>query len=184
MRNIDSKTNCFKTDPACTNSNINEVISVILEIVNTEIVFILGTKFITERSVTPFATGAAWQFPPEYWLLILIEDDEKRHKIFQDYIEKKCADFSVVAPIIKQHSTFQQWLKKGDCFAQKVVKDCSVTYDKNKTIEEWKILTGSIIQSAAPKHSPLNLNLFEEYLAGANLYILRKQYRLAIFMFH
>lgn len=169
----------------CANDHkIDELLPIILKIGNTEIIFILGSKIIAEHTISAFAENSVRNYPSEHWLLILIDDDEKRHKIFQDQIEQKCADIIPVVCILTQFKTFFQRFKNGNRFARKVVEDCSIIYNKNKVVEEWKSLSGEIEPSSFTVDAPLNPGLFKEYLAGADLYTIRKQYRLAIFMFH
>jgi HEPN domain-containing protein len=89
-----------------------------------------------------------------------------------------------ITTIVLQSSTFEEWLKGGHRFAVRVWQSAPRLYDAGSTC--WT----STIDSIAPSEEELKkrytagLNKGREFLAGAELFRIRKQNSMAAFMLH
>jgi HEPN domain-containing protein len=160
-----------------------KLVTDITKIVNTDTIFLLGKKINSGTHI--FTHQIANVQTVAYWLLILITGDEKRHKMFQEEIEQKCNAGIAVSCIVAQTSTFQRWINEASPFAFSVVQKKQSIYNTNLQLESWY---NEIINKEIPKIET-NLfqkcfDLFNEYIAGAGLFTIRKYYRLALFMYH
>ena len=161
-----------------------KVVATINKIVPADTIFVLGKKVNTAQNI--FATEcAASGHTTAFWLLILITGDDKRHKMYQDEIEQKCNLYHPVCCIVMQTSTFVRWFNEEDPFALTVLSGTPSIYNTNPELEEWG---RDIVMENVPETNKNAFqkcfDLFDEYIAGAELFTLRKYYRLAIFMYH
>lgn len=161
-----------------------KVVATINKIVQVDTIFVLGKKVTTAQNIftTACATGA---HTTAFWLLILITGDDKRHKMYQDEMEQKCGLYHTVCCIVMQTHTFIRWLNEKDSFALTVISNAPFIYNTNPELEEWG---GRVVMENVPETDKStfqkSFDLFNEYLAGAELFTIRKYYRLALFMYH
>ncbi len=161
-----------------------KVVATINKIVPADTIFVLGKKVNTAQNI--FATErAAGGHTTAFWLLILITGDDKRHKMYQDEMEQKCNHFHAVSCIVMETSTFVRWFNEEDPFALTVLSSAPFIYNTTPELEEWG---RDIVMENVPETNKNAFqkcfNLFDEYIAGAELFTLRKQYGLALFMYH
>lgn len=161
-----------------------KVVATITKIVQADTIFVLGKKVNTAQNI--FTTEcAASARTSAFWLLILITGDDKRLKMYQDEIVQKCSLGTAVSCVVMQTSTFVRWLNEKDPFALTVLLNAPFIYNTNPELEEWKMeAVVAIIPDTDKKAFQKCFNLCNEYLAGAELFTVRKQYRLALFMYH
>ncbi|MCF3107551.1 HEPN domain-containing protein [Niabella sp. CC-SYL272] len=161
-----------------------KVVASITKIVQVDTIFVLGKKVNTAQNIfmPECGTGARTS---AFWLLTLITGDDKRHKMYQDEIEQKCNSSTEVSCIVMQTSTFVRWFNEKDSFALTVLSNAPFICNTNPELEEWKKETVvGIIPATDKKAFQKCFDLCNEYLAGAELFTVRKQYRLALFMYH
>ncbi|MFT4093891.1 MAG: HEPN domain-containing protein [Niabella sp.] len=161
-----------------------KVVATINKIIQADTIFVLGKKVNTAQNIfiEPCAAGA---HTSAFWLLILITGDDKRHKMYQDEIEQKCNHFHAVSCIVMQTSTFVRWLSAKDSFALTVLSSAPFIYNINPELEEWgRDVVAENIPEMDKNALQKCFDLLNEYVAGAELFTLRKYYRLALFMYH
>ena len=161
-----------------------KVVATINKIIQADTIFVLGKKVNTAHNIfiEPCAAGA---YTSAFWLLILITGDDKRHKMYQDEIEQKCNYFHAVSCIVMQTSTFVRWLSAKDSFALTVLSSAMSIYNINPELEEWgRDIVAENIPEVDKNAFQKCFALFDEYIAGAELFTIRKYYRLALFMYH
>lgn len=161
-----------------------KVVASINKIVQADTIFVLGKKVTTAQNIftTVCATSA---HTTAFWLLILITGDDKRHKMYQDEMEQKCGLYHAVCCIVMQTHTFIRWLNEKDPFVLTVISNAPFIYNTNPELEEWG---GRVVMENVPETDKNTFqkcsDLFNEYLAGAELFTVRKYYKLALFMYH
>ncbi|MBZ4191571.1 HEPN domain-containing protein [Niabella beijingensis] len=161
-----------------------KMVATITKIVRADTIFVLGKKVNTAQNIfmPECATGARTS---AFWLLILITGDDKRHKMYQDEIEQKCNSSTEVSCIVMQTSTFARWFNEKDSFALTVLSNAPFICNTNLELKEWKKeAVMETIPETDKKAFEKCFKLFNEYIAGAELFTVRKQYRLALFMYH
>lgn len=161
-----------------------KVVATITKIVQADTIFVLGKKVNTAHNIFTSECTAGGH-TSAFWLLVLISGDDKRHKMYQDEIEQKCESSITVSCIVMQTSSFVRWLSEKEPFALTVLLNAPVIYRTNPELEEWgKDIVPDNIPEINKTAFRECFDLFNEYLAGAELFTVRKYYRLAIFMYH
>ncbi|ANH81180.1 hypothetical protein A8C56_09475 [Niabella ginsenosidivorans] len=161
-----------------------KMVAIITKIVQADTIFVLGKKVNTAQNIfmPECATGTRTS---AFWLLILITGDDKRLKMYQDEIEQKCNSSTEVSCIVMQTSTFARWFNEKDSFALTVLSNAPFICNTNPELKEWKKeAVMETIPETDKKAFEKCFKLFNEYIAGAELFTVRKQYRLALFMYH
>lgn len=161
-----------------------KVVATITKIVQADTIFVLGKKVNTAYNIfTPECAASART--SAFWLLILITGDDKRLKMYQDEIVQKCSLSTTISCIVMQTSTFTRWFNEKDPFTLTVLLNAPFICNTNPQLEEWKKeAVMETIPETDKKAFEKCFNLFNEYIAGAELFTVRKQYRLALFMYH
>lgn len=162
-----------------------KVVGTINKIVQADTIFVMGKKENVAYNIFTDQCAACRQISA-WWLLILITGDNKYHKVFQDEIEKKCSDTIPVSCIVMQTTTFQHWLNENLPFAFTILLKAPVIYNINPELEALpnKHFIETSIPEVDKRAFKKCIDLFKEYIAGAELYTARKHYKLALFMCH
>ncbi len=145
-------------------------------------VFLLGKTTCTETTETVFAEKQERSWVSHYFLLLLTQGcDERRRNQLQDKIEQKVHPPLTV--LLLDFIQFSNWLEERHFFATTVRCRATLIYDaglcplaevpgkEEKTDRDQQLCRSS-------------RTAIEEFLAGADLYILRGQWRLSAFMLH
>lgn len=157
----------------------------LLEIVDPDAIFLLGATLNRRRTESIFSPSSPTaQHISDYFLLVLIpETMNKELYEWQDQIEQHLKSFTTVTVIVLETITFQQWLNTCHPFAV-TVAETSVAIFKKETF----LLSPQTMVN--PDQQKL-LQFFKEgikktksFLAGAELYVIRKEYKQAAFMLH
>jgi HEPN domain-containing protein len=119
-------------------------------------------------------------------ILVLIRESERRpNEELQDIIEHRLSIQIPVTAFVMQFGQFDSWLKKDHPFALKVIHHAKLYYD-----------AGNIPLAAPDENNELAANDFlvwdleqktnkaVEFLAGADLFIVRNQFEMATFHLH
>jgi HEPN domain-containing protein len=103
----------------------------------------------------------------------------------QDQIEQNCSSIAPVTLIIIQTSMFKQWIASGHRFARTVCKSAIPVFEANHyssvPVEDCDLENERTAQEKCYREGILKSR---EFLAGAELFIIRKQNRMAAFMLH
>jgi hypothetical protein len=104
---------------------------------------------------------------------------------WQDQIEQVCYATMPTTCIVLEKATFHQWLKIGHRFARLVAQSGTVIYNPQSisfspTGDYDPIVESSTIE----RQYRAGLLKAQEFLAGADLYRIRKHHSLALFMLH
>lgn len=163
------------------------LVDLIVNAANPVMIFLLGASFLRRRSESIFQQRAlTTQHLADYYLLILLENlgDKEPHE-WQDQIETRCKAVTPATTIVLQTSTFDVWLKEGHLFAANVQRAAEVIYDSMS-------YNLPVSQATDPGATTLSIQKFlktgltkaKEFLAGSELFRIRKQYAMAAFMLH
>jgi HEPN domain-containing protein len=159
----------------------------IQEAIPVEKIYMLGSTLMQQRTESVFMTDTpSRRNVGHYWLLVLIDKDcGHSDNYVQDKIENNCQHFIPVTVIVLNTQQFNTWLMEGHRFACTVIKIAVLLHDSthiplvipsaineetNKKITETYCAQGS--------------NKVNEFIAGAELYRLRQQNKMAAFMLH
>jgi HEPN domain-containing protein len=148
-------------------------------------IFMLGSSLRYKRTESVFLTDApSCRNVGHYYLLVLIDKDcGNSNNNMQDRIENICNTFIPVTAIVLNMEQFTGWLNEGHPFATKVVYRAVKIYDNNK-IAFIKPLKDAD-QLEPKEHFYINeANIVNEFIAGSQLYLQRKQNNMAMFMLH
>lgn len=152
-----------------------------------EMIFLLGASLHRRRSESIFNVSAPTsQHIADCFLLVLIRDlSNKELHEWQDKIENKCKSLIPATVIVLQTITFEEWLKARHRFASAVWQSAVRIYDSGNL--SWTNPDG-IINMAPDKECERRykdgLTKAQEFLAGSELFRVRKQYVIAAFMLH
>lgn len=157
-----------------------ELVRIILEAVDANKIYFLGSTLMYRRTESIFMPDApSCHYVGHYYVLVLVEDGQSLNAV-QDKIENNCQHFIPVTAIVLHADQFNQWLIGGHQFAQTVCKIAVLLHGT-----EGKELVPETINEE-DKISIFNqgLNKVTEFLAGADLYRIREQNKIAAFMLH
>lgn len=164
-----------------------KLVSLIKEIVQPDKIYILGASLYRRRSESIFCqTAPSSQHTGDYYFLVLINNNRNKSlQQLQDQIEQHCLSVMPITIILLETSLFNQWLASGHLFARTVCQtaipvfeaaDISLSPVGDHDPETERITQGKRYREGILKS--------QEFLAGAELFIVRKQNRLAAFMLH
>jgi HEPN domain-containing protein len=164
-----------------------KLIPIIVETAKPDIIFLLGGSLYRRRSESIFCpTAPSSLHTSDYFLLVLL-NDLSRYELheWQDKIERHCKAVMPITCIVLQTSTFTEWLKAGDGFANTVRSSGALIYSRGNlelpdTVETNNLMRGKELELQYRD----GLNKAKEFMAGAELFKVRQQNRMAAFMLH
>jgi HEPN domain-containing protein len=165
----------------------SELLSLILEIVQADFIYLLGTCVYKRTSENIFCRIASdSQYLGDFYFLILCHStDNKTLPQLQEQIEQHCSRLMPVTTIVLETSVFNGWLAAGHPFSRTVSRSAIPVFESGNV---FLSPIGDYDMEAELKNLETlfrdGLNKSQEFLAGADLYQIRKQYRLAAFMLH
>jgi HEPN domain-containing protein len=158
--------------------------AIITNLLPVEKIYLLGSTLSQRRTETVFITDApSCRNVSHYYLLVLVQTNcGYSNNEVQDRVENTCRSFIPVTAIVLHMQQFSNWLNAGQQFATTVVKIAVAIYDGNKI--PFKIpgklkATGDNKKDCAHQRTMVN-----EFIAGAELYVTRRQNNMALFMLH
>lgn len=163
------------------------LIDIIVKAAKPEMIFLLGGSLYRKRSESIFhQLSPTSRYISDYFLLVLIRDLSKKNlHEWQDKIESNCKFLIPVTIIVLQTVTFEEWLKTGHRFAWIVWQSAVVIYDSGSLS---RIIPKDIPDTATGKEDERlymeGVTKAKEFLAGSELFHLRKQHAMAAFMLH
>lgn len=161
-----------------------KLVTLITKAVPAQRIYLLGSTLHTRRTESVFMPEApSCRSAGCYYLLVLTAGDEDVN-VVQDKIENKAREVMPVIAIVLPAPTFKTWLTKGHPFADIVSRKAVLLYQS----DEEEPATPELVEPVKEeKHDVLYHeanNKITEFIAGAVLYMVRKQPKLAAFMFH
>jgi uncharacterized protein len=163
------------------------LIDSILKTATPEMIFLLGASLYRRRSESIFNESAPTsQHISDCFLLVLIQNlsDKDLHE-WQDKIESNCKLLMPVNIIVLQTVTFEEWLKGGNKFACTVWQSAPLIYDSGNL--SWTIpkdFSSTTAHQEEERQFTDGLTKAKEFLAGSELFRLRKHHPIAAFMLH
>jgi len=163
-----------------------KLVAIITKLLPVEKIYLLGSTLSQRRTETVFMTDApSCRKVSHYYLLVLVNKNcSYSNNEVQDRVENTCRSFIPVTVIVLQAQQFTNWLNAGQRFAITVVKTAVLIHDGNKI--PFKVPAGFETKDVAGDkklytHQHVMVN---EFIAGAELYVTRKQNNMALFMLH
>ena len=178
----------YKTD------HLQQVVDIIVKSVAPEKIYLLGVCFIRQYEEIIFLPGGASHCldrVTNYYLSVITRSDDKRSTDeLQDMIEGRCKCHATpVTVYIDPKHVFDEWLATGNYFAYKVNKQGLLLYEAGdntgtETPVTEKEPDEQLTNNCDEKEITRSNNTIAEFLAGTELYRLRKQFSLAAFLLH
>lgn len=156
----------------------------IVKAVNPEMIFLLGAVVYHRSIKSIFQTSAVGsQYMSNYIVLVLLENlNNKEPHEWQDKIENQGIP---VTSIVLSVYTFNEWLKAGHRFAINVQQSAEILYDSGSLqLQASHTATPHDEQIGIEKYWRDGITRAKEFLAGSELYRIRKQFAMAAFMLH
>lgn len=164
-----------------------KLVSVIREMAKPDMIFLLGASLYKRKEESIFNEASpVSQYTSDYFLLILIEDPAGMELYeWQDKIESHCRAVIPVTTIVLKTSTFEEWLKAGHRFAVTVRQSANQIYERENYCTETAVnMAIAENEDDRKRRYADGLNKACEFLAGAELFRIRKQNGMAAFMLH
>jgi uncharacterized protein len=163
-----------------------QLIDLVVKAASPDKIFLLGASLHRRRSESIFNTVApSSQYISDCFLLILIKDtSNKELHEWQDKIETNCKVLMPVTTIVLQKAIFEEWLKKGHCFAVNVLQSAVLIYASGNFELQGDQISSDNIGKPIEKFFVEGLTKAKEFLAGSELFRVRKQHAMAAFMLH
>ena len=164
-----------------------KLVEAVVEVTKPDMIFLLGASWYRRRTESIFNDPAPTsQNTSDYFLLILIRDLSNRelHE-WQDKIENRCKLIMPVTTIVLQTATYEEWLQAGHRFALTVWQSAVPIYNSANLFREVsKSVAATGIDVDFEKQFADGLTKAKEFLAGSELFQVRKQNTMAAFMLH
>ena len=168
-------------------SQHNEIVALITETVIVERIYLLGCSIDHQRTESIFAYNRPTRrHVSHYYMLVLVsKNDNCSYNSMLDKIENRCHSYLPVTAIVSDANQFNDWLQEGHPFAYKVYERAECIHDAGNIM----FATPKAIDEAelSKKNETLynqGINKTEEFLAGADLFRIREQNKMAAFMLH
>lgn len=159
----------------------------ILQVAPAVRIFLLGTRLANYSTMNIFCPNLLNEESTDhYYLLVLIKKKhDASNNSVQDRIETTCHSICPVTAIVLDFEQFNQWLQEGHDFAYQVsVKATLLFEDLSLTFGDIKEVNLDTVNASRKAAQSKGLNLMQEFLAGADLYKIRQQNKMAAFMLH
>ena len=150
-------------------------------------IYLLGSSLLHERTESVFTTSAPTaSHAGHYWLLVLVEKETSvSHNSVQDKIENACRFFVPVTAIILDTAQFNTLLSEGHPFASTTIKIAVLLHDGSHVpLAMQKVIDETITRKEKEITIAQGIDKAGAFIAGAELFMLRKQNRMAAFMLH
>ncbi|MCO5239662.1 MAG: HEPN domain-containing protein [Chitinophagaceae bacterium] len=162
------------------------IVDSIIKAAHPESIFLLGLKTQYIKAENIFGgTGNGSAYIADLWLLVLLNSfGNKSRQEWQEQIEAHCTVHIPVTTIVVEAPAFKEWIMHGDRFARQVWQQSECIYTLAGTTYPGMVAAepAGIKETEAVLNAAINKA--REFLAGAELYRVRKQYNLSAFMLH
>ncbi|MBS1563652.1 MAG: hypothetical protein JST39_04650, partial [Bacteroidetes bacterium] len=121
-----------------------------------------------------------------YCLLVLTENPQHRsNEALQDAIGHRCRHLTPVTAWVLSVAVFIQWLEAGQPFAVQAYRHGLLCHDSGRvSLPEPPVLNAAQTAAMLRRECSMYLKRSAEFLKGAELYYLRRQFRLSAFSLH
>jgi uncharacterized protein len=156
----------------------------IIQTVETERIFILAASFSKQRVLSSFnEQHSSLLHVTGLFLLILTSDEQISLHDKESHIEQLCNELLPVTVVVLRSQQFNEWLSGGHHFAF-IVRQKAITIFEKQETELPALVTPKDDNYEKEKLLAITINRAEEFLAGVDLFHLRKQNAMAAFMLH
>ena len=159
----------------------------LLEVCLPKKLYLLGLTTTQTRTESLFSLhGASLKWISHYYLLVLVQKTKEQSlNAIQDKIENNLQHSIPVTAIVLCIDEFRQWLVKGHPFAAAVYQKGWLLHDAEDNMLPFpkQVSEDELEKEMAIFYKGASLKI-GSFLAGAELYKLRKEYRLSAFMLH
>jgi HEPN domain-containing protein len=166
---------------------LQEVLNIVIKATAPDKIYLLGATHNchTEESIFT-AAPVLWQQVTHYYLMVLTKQNDGRcFDALHDVIESRCRHVTPVTVFIEAVHIFNQWLNTGHPFANSIASNALLLYDTGMIPLDIPCVEIPEPDIAAQRKEFLRWdNQVSEFLAGTELYLLRKQFGLAAFLLH
>ena len=165
-------------------NNETKLAELVLESVNADRIYLIGSELSARRPESVFVPEApSCKYVSRYHLLVLINGNEDVN-VAAETIENKARQSVPVTAIVMPNVTFTAWLQAGHPFAVTVYTKAVRlwTTDEEETLPVG-MFDGNIQEKNRCVYNEAH-NKVTEFIAGADLFMIRKQTKLAAFMLH
>lgn len=159
----------------------------ILQVAPAVRIFLLGTCSVEYSTMNIFSPESFTEESADhYYLLVLIKrNHDASNNSVQDRIETICHAICPVTAIVLDFEQFNQWLQEGHDFAYQVSTKATLLFkDLSMSFGDIKEVDPDTVNASRKAAQSKGLNLMQEFLAGADLYRIRQQNKMAAFMLH
>lgn len=161
------------------------VSNTIISLLPADAVYLLGARHsaCTGNSIFHAGTKERNDRPSFLYLLVVANLNDKAAHEWQDQLEAHCKRIIPCTTFVLYTATFQHWIREGHPFACHVLKTAMCLHRA-----EGFLCDGDTVPVYLPSMGESilteGLNMYTEFMAAAELFAIRKQYRLACFMLH
>lgn len=160
-----------------------QLVKIILDAVPARHIYLLGSTLAQRRTETIFMPDApSCRSVGHYYVLVLVIGDCNAG-ILQDKLENICRQFIPVTALVMKTEIFIEWLLAGHNFADTVQQRAvllhgeAINYSALQTTDTYPL-------ENIEKQNRENGQKVKAFLAGAELFIIRKEHKMAAFMLH
>ncbi|HEV7329673.1 MAG TPA: HEPN domain-containing protein [Flavisolibacter sp.] len=149
--------------------------------------FLLGLTTAYRRTETLFSLQSATRKEVTHYFLLALAEKEVEHSLnsVQDKIEGALQPYLPVTAIVFSAVQFSRWLLEGHPFAAAVYEKAFLLYQKDEMpLPVPAIPNEEVIKKEAEQLYTQTKTRVQEFIAGAELYTIRVQYKMAAFMLH
>ncbi len=147
-------------------------------------IFLLGSSLLSRRTETVFLPDApTCSHVGHYYVLVVIKSSQEANAV-QDKIENRCKNFIPTTAIILIENRFDKWITEGHPFARTVYERAVILYGEKEKQPLFHNDNPAAVEKENNEIYTTGLNKAAEFLAGAELYRIRSQNKMAAFMLH
>jgi len=149
--------------------------------------FLLGTRTAKYSTQNIFITEPIpGESTEHYYLLVLVRRNrEASNNCVQDRIETVCSSICPMTVFVIDFEQFNTWLQEGYHFAYQVTTKAKLLFeDLSISFGDINEVDSDTIKESQKAAYSKGYNMTKEFLAGADLYRIRQQNKMAAFMLH
>lgn len=164
-----------------------EIVKRVKGVVALERLYLLGLTTAYRRTETLFSTQSATRSEvTHYYLLVLVEkEDDHTLNNIQDKIETNLQQYLPVTAIVFSNMQFTKWLLEGHPFAASVYERALLLHQEDEMPLPFPFTANKEVRDDENELLLRQTRIrVKEFLAGAELFTIRLQFRMAAFMLH
>ena len=160
-----------------------QLVKIIRDAVPAQQIYLLGSTLVQRRTETVFMPDApSCRSVGHYYVLVLVNEG-CNCSLLQDKMENICRRFIPVTALVLNTDRFIEWLLAAHPFAKTVQQRAVLLH--GEPIRFYPLQTTETLHVAdAEKLNRESLQKVKAFFAGAELYIVRLEYKMAAFMLH